>query len=286
MGPVARPGRQRRSSNHKIQERPRFPPRQIENPKSGARFHARNWFHQSGDDWTQQESPCRRSARFQSTGRPKNGIYDRAAGASLSQEAPPEVFAGFAWRHGIFARWLFRQRGRARILYSIEEQAIDDRDRASVPASCEHARRFSACAPLEQRRRPMRLTRRTWLQTAVALTVLLGGGAHEAQAEDTIKIGILHSLSGTMAISETILKDQMLMQVAELNAHGGLLGKTGRGGRRRPGLELAALCREGARTSVQGQGRGRVRLLDLGVAQIGVAGVRGAQRPVVLPARI
>ncbi len=71
----------------------------------------------------------------------------------------------------------------------------------------------------------MRLTRRTWLQTAVALTVLLGGGAHEAQAEDTIKIGVLHSLSGTMAISETILKDQMLMQVAELNAHGGLLGK-------------------------------------------------------------
>jgi branched-chain amino acid transport system substrate-binding protein/urea transport system substrate-binding protein len=41
----------------------------------------------------------------------------------------------------------------------------------------------------------------------------------------TIKIGILHSLSGTMAISETILKDLMLMQVAELNRTGGLLGK-------------------------------------------------------------
>ena len=46
-----------------------------------------------------------------------------------------------------------------------------------------------------------------------------------AAAEDTIKIGILHSLSGTMAISETILKDLMLMQIAELNANGGLLGK-------------------------------------------------------------
>jgi urea transport system substrate-binding protein len=40
-----------------------------------------------------------------------------------------------------------------------------------------------------------------------------------------IKIGILHSLSGTMAISETVLKDFMLMQVGELNAKGGLLGR-------------------------------------------------------------
>jgi urea transport system substrate-binding protein len=48
---------------------------------------------------------------------------------------------------------------------------------------------------------------------------------HSARAEDTIKIGILHSLSGTMAISETILKDLMLMEVADVNAKGGLLGK-------------------------------------------------------------
>jgi urea transport system substrate-binding protein len=43
--------------------------------------------------------------------------------------------------------------------------------------------------------------------------------------DDTIKVGILHSLSGTMAISETTLKDVMLMLVAEQNAKGGLLGK-------------------------------------------------------------
>jgi branched-chain amino acid transport system substrate-binding protein/urea transport system substrate-binding protein len=49
--------------------------------------------------------------------------------------------------------------------------------------------------------------------------------AHSAAAQDTIKIGILHSLSGTMAISETILKDLMLMEVDEQNAKGGLLGK-------------------------------------------------------------
>ncbi|MFC6500052.1 urea ABC transporter substrate-binding protein [Gemmobacter lanyuensis] len=44
-------------------------------------------------------------------------------------------------------------------------------------------------------------------------------------AEDTIKVGILHSLSGTMAISETTLKDTMLMLIEAQNAKGGLLGK-------------------------------------------------------------
>src|SRR6202021_1459750 len=71
----------------------------------------------------------------------------------------------------------------------------------------------------------MRISRRSWLSAAAALLVLTGLGAPQARAEDTIKIGILHSLSGTMAISETILKDLMLMQVAEVNASGGLLGK-------------------------------------------------------------
>ena len=46
-----------------------------------------------------------------------------------------------------------------------------------------------------------------------------------AMAADTIKIGVLHSLSGPMAISETTLKDTVLMMIAEQNAKGGLLGK-------------------------------------------------------------
>src|SRR5580658_1832978 len=41
---------------------------------------------------------------------------------------------------------------------------------------------------------------------------------------DTIKVGILHSLSGTMAISETSLRDVALMTIAEINAKGGVLG--------------------------------------------------------------
>ena len=49
-------------------------------------------------------------------------------------------------------------------------------------------------------------------------------GAAAAQ-DDTIKVGVLHSLSGTMAISETTLKDTMLMLIADQNAKGGVLGK-------------------------------------------------------------
>ncbi len=49
--------------------------------------------------------------------------------------------------------------------------------------------------------------------------------ATTAQAADTIKVGILHSLSGTMAISETALKDVMLFLIDEQNKKGGLLGK-------------------------------------------------------------
>jgi len=44
-------------------------------------------------------------------------------------------------------------------------------------------------------------------------------------ADDTIKVGVLHSLSGTMAISETTLKDTVLMMIEEQNKKGGLLGK-------------------------------------------------------------
>lgn len=56
-------------------------------------------------------------------------------------------------------------------------------------------------------------------------TVVSLGLAFSAKAEDTIKVGIMHSLSGTMAISETPLKDVALMTIDEINAKGGVLGK-------------------------------------------------------------
>ncbi|MDB5889580.1 MAG: urtA [Polaromonas sp.] len=63
---------------------------------------------------------------------------------------------------------------------------------------------------------------------ALSAAVALGGlsilPAH-AQSGGTIKVGILHSLSGTMAISETVLKDTVLMAIDEINAKGGVMGR-------------------------------------------------------------
>jgi urea transport system substrate-binding protein len=60
---------------------------------------------------------------------------------------------------------------------------------------------------------------------ALAGALMLPGTVAPARAEDTIKIGVLHSLSGTMAISESTLKDTVLMMVDDINKKGGLLGK-------------------------------------------------------------
>ncbi len=63
---------------------------------------------------------------------------------------------------------------------------------------------------------------------AVASALSLGAlqpAAAQTAAQNTIKVGVLHSLSGTMAISETVLKDVTLMAIDEINAKGGLLGK-------------------------------------------------------------
>ncbi|NBJ13769.1 urea ABC transporter substrate-binding protein [Microvirga sp. SYSU G3D207] len=68
------------------------------------------------------------------------------------------------------------------------------------------------------------MTRRN-LMALTAAALVSSATAQAAKAEETIKVGVLHSLSGTMAISETTLKDVMLMLVEEQNKKGGLLGK-------------------------------------------------------------
>ena len=60
--------------------------------------------------------------------------------------------------------------------------------------------------------------------TLSALALIASAGAAMAECADPIKVGVLHSLSGTMAISETTLKDTMLMLIEQHNADGGLLG--------------------------------------------------------------
>ncbi|BBB26931.1 urea ABC transporter substrate-binding protein [Amphritea japonica] len=63
------------------------------------------------------------------------------------------------------------------------------------------------------------------LVSGMALALSASVLSASAMAGDTIKVGVLHSLSGTMAISETTLKDTVLMMIEEQNKKGGLLGK-------------------------------------------------------------
>src|SRR5688572_33050809 len=68
------------------------------------------------------------------------------------------------------------------------------------------------------------MSRRRWLAATAGLVLGLAAFSN-AKAQETIKVGVLHSLSGTMAISETTLKDTVLFMIEEQNKKGGLLGK-------------------------------------------------------------
>src|SRR4051812_31854132 len=60
---------------------------------------------------------------------------------------------------------------------------------------------------------------------ACSFVLTLAGPGVSHAADDTIKVGVLHSLSGTMAISEVSVKDATLMAIDEINAAGGVMGK-------------------------------------------------------------
>jgi urea transport system substrate-binding protein len=71
-------------------------------------------------------------------------------------------------------------------------------------------------------------SRRDFLKGSLVAGTALGAGLSlpsVLRAQETVKIGVLHSLSGTMAISEVSLRDVVLMAVDEINAKGGVLGK-------------------------------------------------------------
>jgi urea transport system substrate-binding protein len=69
------------------------------------------------------------------------------------------------------------------------------------------------------------LSRRSWLAATAGLVLGLATFTSAKAADDTIKVGVLHSLSGTMAISESTLKDTVLFMIDEQNKKGGVLGK-------------------------------------------------------------
>ena len=104
-----------------------------------------------------------------------------------------------------------------------------------------------------------------------------------AVTDSTVTVGILHSITGTMAISETGSVEAEKLAISEINASGRRAGPADQvhpGGRRQ---RLAELRGEGEEAAGERQVRRRVRLLDLGVAQGGAAGVRAVQRDAVLP---
>ena len=106
--------------------------------------------------------------------------------------------------------------------------------------------------------------------------------AVSANAQDTIKVGILHSLSGTMAISETTLKDVMLMLIDEQNKKGGLLGKKLEAVVVDPASNWPLFAEKARELISKEKVAAGVRVLDLGVAQVRAAGVQGAQQRPVL----
>lgn len=73
------------------------------------------------------------------------------------------------------------------------------------------------------------MSKRSWIKVvslvAIAFFTLFLGNSSAKDDRRPIKVGILHSLSGTMAISETSLKDVALMTIEEINAKGGVLGR-------------------------------------------------------------
>src|SRR5262245_21797804 len=62
------------------------------------------------------------------------------------------------------------------------------------------------------------------LSVALAASIAAIGSSSVYAQQKTVKVGVLHSLSGTMAISETVLKDTVLMAIDEINAKGGVMG--------------------------------------------------------------
>src|SRR4030088_3305101 len=71
----------------------------------------------------------------------------------------------------------------------------------------------------------MKVLQGTCRAALFATALAMASATANAQTQGTIKIGVLPSLSGTMAISETTLKDTILMMVDDINRKGGLLGK-------------------------------------------------------------
>ena len=113
------------------------------------------------------------------------------------------------------------------------------------------------------------------------------GGGGSGPAGSTIKVGILHSLTGTMAISETSLKDVELMAIEEINDQGGVLGKKIEPIVEDPAVEFTDVFPEKARSCCSRIRSSAVFGCWTSVSRKNVqAGLREEQRPAFLPGAV
>ena len=186
---------------------------------------------------------------------------------SRAQYSPARAISGppgppYGWR-----RSHARHAGGRIILEGSNESSHSWGTQAWAPGPCrDRGRRRAAWRPAAARR-----TRRA-----------RSGGASSASG-DTIPVGILHSLSGTMAISEVSVRDAELLAIEEINKAGGVLGKQLKPVVEDGALGLADVRREGAEAHLDRQGRRDVRRLDLGEPQGDAARLRAQQGAAVLP---
>ena len=104
--------------------------------------------------------------------------------------------------------------------------------------------------------------------------------------QPTIKIGIMHALSGTMAISETTLKDTVLMMIEEQNKKGGLLGRKLEAVVVDPTSDWPKLAEKAAQLLEKDKVAVVFGCWTSVSRKIRVAGIREGQRPALLPRSI
>ena len=102
------------------------------------------------------------------------------------------------------------------------------------------------------------------------------------QRVEPIKIGVMHSLTGTMAISETSLRDAVLMAVDEINAKGGVLGRRIEPVVVDPRSNWDLFAEQARELLTERASRSGLRVLDVGEQEVGVAGLRVAEWPALL----
>ncbi len=109
-------------------------------------------------------------------------------------------------------------------------------------------------------------------------TTAAAAGSCVDTSGDTVKLGFLNSLSGTMAISEQTVRDSLILAAEEINADGGIWASRSRSSRRTAPREPTVFAEKIKKLLTAGLGRRRVRRLDLGHPQGDAAGLRGQQR--------